>query len=348
MSKDTHSEFDLKALAEQGWLGLAIPEKYGGTGGGFTDLAILLEETGRAMLDLALWIFRIVTYGGQAILRDGTEEQRRRFLPGVAKGECIFCFGLTEPDAGSDAASITTFARVEDDHFVVNGRKMFTSGMAVSDYCMLVVRTDRSAEKHRGISVLAVDCKSPGITMSPIDVLCHWPIATYDVVYEDVRVPKENLVGPLHGGWAGVLACLEVERLCLSAARMGAAQDALDQAIAYATARHQFGRPIGKFQAVSHKIADMDMMVEVSRVMTYRYAWLLGEGRATRRDTAHLKLYSSEAYRAVADMALQVFGGMGLTMECDVQRHFRDARLGTIGAGTSEIQRNIIARELGL
>ena len=329
-------------------VGADHPRGIRGHGGDVIDLAILLEETGHAMLDLALWIFRSITYGGQAILQHGTEEQKRRFLPNVAEGKNIFCFGLTEPNAGSDAASITTHAELEGDHFVVNGRKMFTSGMGVSDYCLLVVRTDRKAERHRGISVLAVECDSPGIAKSPIDVLCCWPIATYDVVYENVRVPKENLVGPLHGGWAGVLAYLEFERLCLSAARIGASQDALDEAVVYAKERQQFGRPIGKFQAVSHMIAEMDMMVEIGRMMTYRYAWLLSQGCASRRDTAHLKLSTGETYKKVADMALQVFGGIGLAMEYDAQRHYRDSRLATIGGGTSEIQRNIIAKELGL
>ena len=337
-----------QTLAEQGWLGTSIPEAAGGSGGDFIDLAILLEELGRGCLDLALWVFRSVTYGGHAILRYGTPAQQQRFVPAAARGEISVAFALTEPESGSDAAALKTSATRDGDAFVVRGQKMFTSGMDVSDVVLLAARTDPQAPKHGGISCLLVDCKCPGIEVQRLETLGHRAIATTAVFLDNVRVPKDRLLGPLHGGWPVVTTTLELERLCLSAARTGAASVAFDDALAYAKTRQQFGRPIGKFQAVAHQIADMQVMLDVSRTLVYRFAWLMGTGRMDRRDAAVLKLYTAEAYKFIADRGMQILGGYGYTMDSDMQRHFRDSRLATIGGGTSEIQRNIIAHSLGL
>ncbi len=337
-----------RALAKQGWLGVSIPEAAGGSGGDFVDLAILLEEVGRGCLDLALWVFRVVTYGGHAILRYGTPGQMARFVPAAARGDLSVAFALTEPDSGSDAASLKTAATRDGDAFVLRGQKMFTSGMDVSDVVLLAARTDPAAAKHGGISCFLVDCKTPGIEVQRLETLGHRAIATTVVFLEDVRVPADRLLGPLHGGWPVVTSTLELERLCLSAARTGAAGAAFDDALAYAKGRQQFGRPIGKFQAVAHKLADMQVMLDVSRTLVYRFAWFLGAGRVERRDAAVLKLYTAEAYKAIADHGMQILGGYGYIMDSDMQRHFRDSRLATIGGGTSEIQKNIIAQALGL
>ena len=337
-----------RALAKEGWLGVSIPEVAGGSGGDFIDLAILLEELGRGCLDLALWAFRVIIYGGHAILRFGTPAQQARFVPAAARGELSAAFALTEPESGSDAAALMTAATRHGDSFVLQGQKMFTSGMDVSDVVLLPARTDRAASKHRGISCFLVDCKSPGITVQRLETLGHRAIATTTVFLDDVRVPADRLLGPLNAGWQVVTSILELERLCLSAARTGAAGAAFDDALAYANTRQQFGRPIGKFQAVSHKLADMQVMLDVSRLLVYRFAWLLGSGTVDRRDAAVLKLYTAEAYKAIADHGMQILGGYGYIMDSDMQRHFRDSRLATIGGGTSEIQRNIIAQSLGL
>jgi alkylation response protein AidB-like acyl-CoA dehydrogenase len=193
-----------------------------------------------------------------------------------------------------------------------------------------------------------VDARSPGITVQRLDTLGHRAIATTAVFLDDVRVPPDRLLGPLHDGWRVVTGTLELERLCLSAARTGAAGAAFDLALAHAKTRQQFGRPVGAFQAVSHKLADMQVMLDVSRMLVYRFASRLGDGAAERRDAAVLKLYTGEAYKAIADHGMQILGGYGYTMDSDMQRHFRDSRLATIGGGTSEIQRNIIAQTLGL
>ncbi|MBT5945547.1 MAG: acyl-CoA/acyl-ACP dehydrogenase [Rhodospirillaceae bacterium] len=336
-------------LAEQGWLGLIIPEEYGGAGGSAIDLAILLEEIGRQSEELAMWVFRTITYGGYAIMAHGSEEQKQRFLPKIAKGELTYCFGLTEPESGSDAAALTTRAEATGNGtFLINGQKVFTSGMDVSDYCLLVTRTAKLERKQQGITMFQVDTSLPGIEVHKIDTLGHRAIGTTQVFYNDVEVPADMVIGEVDDGWTSVDACLWYERLCLSAARTGTAQAAFELALDYAKNREQFGRPIGKFQAISHKLADMKMMLEISRLLFYRFAWEMDAGEPTRHDAAILKLHTSEAYKAVSDMGLQIFGGYGYCMEYPMQRFFRDARLATIGAGSSEIQRNIIARSLGL
>ena len=338
-----------ETVGEQGWFGLIVPTQYGGAGGSAIDVAILLEEVGRQCEELAMWMFRTMTYGGYAVMAHGTEAQKQRFLPQVAKGEISVCFGLTEPESGSDAASLTTRAEMTGNgSFVINGQKVFTSGMDISDYCLLVARTSRRERKQEGITMFLVDTRLPGIEVRKIETLGHRAIGTTQVFYNDVEVPADMVIGEVDNGWAAVDACLWYERLCLSAARTGAAQAAFELALDYAKTRNQFGRPIGKFQAISHKLADMKMMLEISRMLFYRFAWAMDAGKATRHDAAILKLYTSESYKAVADMGLQIFGGYGYCMEYPMQRFYRDARLAVIGAGSSEIQRNIIARSLGL
>jgi acyl-CoA dehydrogenase len=337
-----------EALAKHGWFGIIVPPEYGGTGGSAIDLAIMLEEIGRHFEELGMWVFRTLTYGGYAVAAHGTAEQKAALLPRVARGELSFCFGLTEPQAGSDAASITTRAVRSGEHFVVNGQKVFTSGMDLSDYCLLVARTSTGERKQQGITAFLVDTKLPGIDVRKIETLGQRAIKTTQVFYSDVKVPASMVLGEVDQGWQAVDAYLWYERLCLAAARTGAAMAAFDYALDYAKSREQFGRPIGKFQAISHKLADMKVMLDVSRVLVYRFAWLMQEGKATRHDAAVLKLYTGEAYKNVSDMGLQILGGYGYCMEYPMQRFFRDSRLAVIGAGTSEIQRNIIARGLGL
>lgn len=336
------------ALAKQGWFGLAIPPEYGGTGGSAIDLAILLEETGRHFEELAMWLFRTLTYGGYAVLQHGSPAQKQEMLPKVARGELSFCFGLTEPNAGSDAAALSTRAKLVDGGYVIDGQKVFTSGMDISDYCLLVTRTSTGQKKQQGITNFLVDTKLPGIEIRKIATLGQRAIGTTQVFYGGVKVPASAVLGEVDRGWEAVDTYLWYERLCLSAARTGAATAAFEYALDYAKNRKQFGRPISDFQAISHKLADMKMMLDVSRTLVYRFAWLMSEGKATRTDAAVLKLYTGETYKSVSDLGLQILGGYGYCMEYPMQRFFRDSRLAVIGAGTSEIQRNIIARGLGL
>ena len=337
-----------QALAGHGWFGLIIPPEFGGTGGSAIDLAILLEETGRHFEELAMWLFRTLTYGGYAIIRDGTPEQKKGLLPRIARGEISFCFGLTEPASGSDAAALMTRAKGTNEGYTIDGQKVFTSGMDISDYCLLVARTSTGAKKQQGITTFLVDTKLPGIEIRKIPTLGQRAIGTTQVFYSGVKVPHSALLGEVDKGWEAVDSYLWYERLCLSAARTGAACTAFDYALDYAKNRKQFGKKIGEFQAISHKLADMKVMLDASRTLVYRFAWLMSQGKATRSDAAVLKLYTGETYKAVSDLGLQILGGYGYCMEYPMQRFFRDSRLAVIGGGTSEIQRNIIARGLGL
>ena len=336
------------ALARHGWLGVGIPPAYDGAGGGAIDVAILLEETGRVHLDLALWLFRNLSHGGAAIGRHGTEDQRRRYLPAIARGELSLAFALTEPEAGSDAAAVVTRAERSGDDYRITGQKWFTSGFTVADRCLVVARTSRGADKREGLTNFLVDTRSTGLSVTPIPTLGTWSLGTFAVHFEAVLVPASDVLGTVGGGWAELREYLEMERLCLSAARVGAAAAALDEAVAYARERRQFGRPIGSFQAVSHKLADMATAIDAARVLVYRLAWLIDQDRPRTSEAAMLKLFVGETYQRVAEMGVQILGGYGYTMEAPMARHYRDAKLGTIGAGTSEIQRNIIARGLGL
>jgi acyl-CoA dehydrogenase len=336
------------ALARNGWLGLIAPEEYGGAGGSPTDLALLLEETGNHFEELGLWLFRNFTYGCYAVLKHGTEEQKQRIVPGVVKGELSFAFALTEPDSGSDAAALRTRATADGDHFLINGRKQFTSGMDIADYVLVALRTSDLGKKQLGISTFLVDTKLPGIEVRKIPTLGQHAIGTTEVTFTNVRAPRTAVLGALDQGWAICEDTLRYERLCLSAARIGAARRAFEFALDYAKTRHQFGKPIGSFQVTQHKFADMKVMLDTSQTMIRRYAWLMENDQAQRADTAVIKYYIAECYKTISDMCLQILGGYGYCMEYPMQRFFRDSRLATIGGGTSEIQKNIIAGTLGL
>ena len=336
------------AMAENGWLGLIAPESFGGSGGSPTDLALVLEETGHHFEELGLWLFRSFTYGCYAILQHGTDEQKQRIVPGAANGKLSFAFALSEPDSGSDAASLRTRAVIDGDYFIVNGRKQWTSGMDIADYALVALRTNDLGKKQLGISTLMVDTKLPGIEVRKIATLGQHAIGTTEVTFTDVRVPRTALLGQLDHGWAVCEDTLRYERLCLSAVRIGAARRAFEYALDYAKTRHQFGKPIGSFQVTQHKFADMKVMLDTSFTMVRRYAWLMENGKAERADTAVIKYYIAESYKTISDMCLQILGGYGYSMEYPMQRFFRDSRLATIGGGTSEIQKNIIASTLGL
>ena len=336
------------AMAQNGWLGLIAPESFGGSGGSPTDLALVLEETGHHFEELGLWLFRSFTYGCYAILQHGTDEQKQRIVAGAANGKLSFAFALSEPDSGSDAASLRTRAVIDGDYFIVNGRKQWTSGMDIADYALVALRTNDLGKKQLGISTLMIDTKLPGIEVRKIATLGQHAIGTTEVTFTDVRVPRTALLGQLDHGWAVCEDTLRYERLCLSAVRIGAARQAFEYALDYAKTRHQFGKPIGSFQVTQHKFADMKVMLDTSFTMVRRYAWLMENGKAERADTAVIKYYIAESYKTISDMCLQILGGYGYSMEYPMQRFFRDSRLATIGGGTSEIQKNIIASTLGL
>lgn len=336
------------ALAEDGWIGVSAPEEYGGMGGDAVDLALVLETAGTRYLDLATMIFRNVCYGVDAMLASGTEAQKKAFIPSVIRGEKFFAFSLTEPDAGSDAAAIIARADREGGVFRLTGTKNFTSGMPTATHILVAARTDNSGAKHEGITNFIIPADAEGVTWSKLDLLGHRAMGTCVAHYDAVEASEADALGAVGDGWKGLMAYLTTERLCLSAARAGAAAAALALALEHAKERRQFGRPIGKFQAVSHMLAEMHVLVDTARLQVYRFAWLVSQGKAGRIEAATLKLYAGEAYKKAADLGVQVMGGYGYSGEHAMERHYRDARLATIGAGTSEVQRNIIAKALGL
>jgi acyl-CoA dehydrogenase len=337
-----------RTLAQHGWVGASVPEAYGGMGGNAIDLALVLETVGMHYLDLATIIFRNVCYGCNAILSSGSEAQKRTIIPATVKGEAHFAFGLTEPDAGSDAAALITRADRDGDVFRISGTKNFTSGMPIATHILVATRTDNAGRKHEGITNFILPATRDGIQWKKLPLLGHRAMGTCEVHYDDVEAHEDEVLGAVGDGWRGLMAYITTERLCLSAARTGAAAAALQLALDYAKQRKQFGRPIGTFQAVSHMISEMHTLVDTARLQVYRFAWLVAQGKASRLEAATLKLYAGEAYKRVADLGVQVMGGYGYSGEFAMERHFRDARLATIGAGTSEVQRNIIARALGL
>jgi len=335
------------ALAKDGWLGLLAPKEYGGAGGGAVDVALVLEEISKRWMALGL-IYHTATIFPLGIQLFGDDRQKDVYLRGVASGKLRFAFSLTEPESGSDAFALTTTAKIAGDEFIINGAKIFTSGADVADRIALAVRTNPNNKRRDGVSLILLDAKSPGVTIRTIDKLGLHGISLCHIYLDDVHVPRNDLLGPLDRGWEVALRTLEWERLSIGARCTGGCQAVLDDAVAYASQRMQFGRLIGKFQAVQHMIADMEIATQSARALTYQLARKMDAGIATAHDAAIVKVYASEAYVRVARLGTQVFGGYGYTMEFPLQRHYRDSKIFEIGGGTSQIQRNIIAKGLGL
>jgi acyl-CoA dehydrogenase len=337
-----------KKMADLGWFGTCVPEEYGGSARGIMDITILLEEQGRA--GIGCDFIPTAIFAVDAIRLHGTEEQKRSFLPRIAAGELIFAISFTEPNAGSDFASLTTTADVEGDHFLINGHKMWTSILNVANYVMVAARTDKTVKKHKGISLFVVDTKTPGITMKEIEKLGGHVMPAFEVFYENCRVPKDALLGQLNQGWYQLISTVNTERIGISAYNVGAARAVLDYAIRYVSEREQFGQPIGKFQAIQHKLANLALEIEAARLLTYHAAWLEEQGPSmdSHLKASMAKLKSSEVYKQATIDGMQVMGGYGYAMEYPMQRWYREAVLQTVDIGPSEIQLSTIAFMLGL
>lgn len=335
-------------MAELGWFGFPLPEEYGGGGGGPLEMVILGEEMGRAAYDIAA-CYGLTIFCALNLLRHGSEEQKRFYLPKIASGEVRFSVSMTEPGAGSDAAALSTYATTEGDYFVINGQKTFCSGAGLPRTLIhLYARTDRTLPKHRGISLLLLDPQTPGVRLRRLPTLGRHIIGTYEVFLEDVRVPRENLVGELNQGWTILLSGLELERLFTSSAYVGATQRVIEETVAYARQREQFGRPIGTFQAIAHALADLQTKVDAAQLLTYRAGWLVTQGIPCIKEVAMAKVMGSETYVEASRWGVQIMGGYGYVLETNMPFYYVDAVITTVTAGTSQIQRNIIARQMGL
>ncbi|HKG00851.1 MAG TPA: acyl-CoA dehydrogenase family protein [Xanthobacteraceae bacterium] len=336
------------AWVDAGLLRLPFPEAYGGLGGSVIDMAIVAEEISRKSADLYM-AFSGSTFCGLNILRKASEEQKRHWLPRLLAGDVRMAISISEPDAGSDVAAMRTSARRDGDHWIINGQKLWSSGAGADNAVINVyVKTDPKAPARAGLSLFLVDNTTPGVKLTKLDMLGRRCTGTYEIFFEDARVPADRLIGGENKGWDCLLSGLQVERVCSAAGNCGAAQAAVDLALAYAKERKQFGRPIGSFQAIAHMLADMQTEVEAARALMWRAAWMVASGQDALREISMAKLLSSETYAKVANLGMQILGAYGYTMEFDMQRHFRDSRASTIAAGTSQIQRNLIANLMGL
>lgn len=333
-------------LAEQGWLGLAIPEEYGGMGGSCTDLAVFLEEFAAHFEAGANIYYTTIVIATDALTHFGSEQQKRELLPKLARGEIRFAFSLSEPNSGSDAASLRTRAVMDGNEWVINGQKMFCSCAQEADYILLMARTDIDAPKHDGITMFLLDPKAEGVEIKKLRKLGLKPMDLNEIFLTDVRIPAGNIIGQVNKGWRNVLKTLDYERCCLSAVNVGAAQSCLDKALAYTKERQQFGQRIADFQLTRVKLADMEVEIDASRLLLYRSANLVDRGIPNNKQSAVANLASSETYVRAALNGMRLMGGWGYLMEYDMQRHFRDSKLAEIGGGTSEILRVVISREM--
>lgn len=333
-------------MAALGWLGIPVPEAYGGSGGGCMDLAVFLEELAYHFEAAANIYYTSIVIAADAISHFGSEPQKRELLPRLARGDIRFAFSLSEPNSGSDAASLRTRAVRDGDAWVINGQKMFCSCAQIADYVLLMARTNPDAPKHDGITMFLLDPTATGVERRRLKKLGLKPMDLNEIFLTDVRVPKDHVIGEVDKGWRNVLKTLDYERCCLSAVNVGAAQACLDLALRYSKERHQFGQPISSFQFTRGKLADMQMEIDGARLLLHRSAWLVDQGVENPKESAIANLASSETYVRAALNGMRIMAGWGYLMEFDMQRHYRDSKLAEIGGGTSEILRIIISREM--
>ncbi|MGH2826787.1 MAG: acyl-CoA dehydrogenase family protein [Actinomycetota bacterium] len=340
----------VKQMAELGLFGLPFPEEYGGMGGDFLTLCLAIEELARVDSSLAITLEAAVGLGAMPIWHFGTAEQRQRWLPQLARGEKLAGFGLTEPGGGSDAGATRTSARLVGGEWVINGSKAFitNSGTPITEFVTVTALTDNRGGRKE-ISAIIVPNGTEGFAVGKGYRKMGWHHSdTRELSFNDVHVPEENLLGNRGEGFKNFLKILDDGRIAIAALAVGLAQGCVDESIRYAKERTAFGRPIGDFQALQFKIADMAMKTELARTAYHRAAWLKELGRPYKKEAAMAKLYASEIAVDVARDAVQVHGGYGYIEEFPVCRHFRDSKILEIGEGTSEVMRILIARELGL
>jgi alkylation response protein AidB-like acyl-CoA dehydrogenase len=334
--------------ADAGLLGLPFPEEYGGQGGSVMDFILVAETMGYWGYDM-IGVYGTPLFMGLNVLHKGDEAMRQRWLPPLIKGDQRFSVAMTEPDSGSDVGAMRTTARADGDRLLVNGEKIFASGAGVDDTVIcLYARTAPDAPYQNGITCLLVPNTTPGLEIRPLRTLGRHLYPTTQLILTDVEVPATHVVGQIDGGWQVLLSGLRLERLATSAAYVGNAQAVVDYAVSYAKQRRQFGRPIGDFQAIAHMLADMHTAVAAGRYLMLHATWSYQNGEDALLNISMAKLFGSEMFADVANKGMQVLGGYGYTMEYPMQRHFRAARGATITAGTSQMQRQLIARKLGL
>src|SRR5690625_2183296 len=337
-----------REMGKLGILGITFPEKYGGSGGDTISYALAVEEIGKACGSTGLSYAAAVSLGASPIYMFGTEDQKQQYLVPLAKGEALGSFGLTEPNAGSDAGGTKTTATVDGDSYVINGEKCFITNASFAKVIIITAVTGKNKKGRSIVSAFIVPTDAEGVTIrSNYDKMGVRGSDTAEIHLDNVRIPKENIIGDPNKGFSQFLSTLDGGRISIGALSVGIAQSALDKALQYAKERKQFGKTISSFQGVQFKLADMAMNTELARTMVLKAAWLKDAGKPFSKEAAYAKLFASETAVRNAEEAVQIHGGYGYMREYEVERLMRDAKLLVIGEGTSEIQRMVIARQLG-
>ncbi|TRZ93846.1 MAG: acyl-CoA dehydrogenase [Dehalococcoidia bacterium] len=333
-----------RKMADLGWLGLIFPEKYGGLGGSFLDLAVLQEEMGRACLPGPF--FSAVILGGLFVLNAGSEEQKTSLLTKVANGELILTLALTEPSAGYDAASVEVEAISDNGDYVISGTKLFVPDAHIANYIICIARTKKGTAPEEGITAFLVDGKSPGISCTVLKTIAGDKLC--EVVFDKVRVPKKNIVCKLDQAWSAVEKTLQQATVAKCAEMVGGAQQTVQMSADYLKERIVFGLPLGSFQVMHYYIGNMVVDVDSSRFLTYEAAWRLSEGLPCAINIAMAKAWTSNAYRRVTALGEQIFGGVGFIEDHDMPLYFRRAKAAEVTLGDASFQRELVARQLGL
>ena len=341
-----HEAYD--ALAAAGYLGLIYPEALGGAGGSHTDLAVLLETLGYYYTGIAQAVTTTMIYAGMHVVKFGSPALRQTMVPKIAAGRTKLALAMSEPGTGSDIAGIRTTALRDGDEYVIDGNKVWITCAHVADYLVVIAKTDPKAPRHRGMSPILVDARAPGVTIRPLQMLGRRTTHANEVFLDKVRVPAGNLLGEEGQAWKNIMSCLGLERLALAAISAGHCFKITEYARDYAKERIQFDRPISDFQVIQHRLVNMHIMAETARQSVYRVAALLDDGQSAIEETSIAKIVCSENNFRCADEGLQIMGGAGYSMEYDMQMFFRDSRVGPIGGGSNEIQRNVLAKRMGL
>jgi alkylation response protein AidB-like acyl-CoA dehydrogenase len=336
----------IKKLGKLGYMGAIFPEEYGGAGLGYVEYAIIIEELSRVDGSVGIIVAAHTSLCSNHIYKAGSEEQKQKYLTRLTSGDAIGCWSLTEPEAGSDAAGTRSTAVRDGDRWVLNGAKTFTTNAHYADICVGMAMTDRSAHRH-GISAFVVEKDTPGFRAGKKEnKLGLRASATGEVIFTNCRLPQDQMLGKPGEGFVDSLRILDGGRVSIAALSIGIAQGAYDAALKYSKLRKQFGRPISEFQAIQHKLVDMSVKLDASRLLTYRAAKMIDQGKRVTRESASAKLFASESAVEICNEAVQIHGGYGFIKDYPVEKFYRDVKLCTIGEGTSEIQRLVIARQL--
>jgi alkylation response protein AidB-like acyl-CoA dehydrogenase len=336
----------LAQLGDLGFMGILIPQEYGGSGLGYTEYITIVEELSRVDGSVGISVAAHNSLCTGHIFTFGTEEQRKRYVVPLARGEKIGAWSLTEPEAGSDAGGTQTTARLDGNHWVLNGQKTFTTHGTYGDVCVAMAMTDKPSG-HHGISAFIVEKGTPGFSAGKKENKLGLRASdTSTVIFDDCRIPKENILGQPGHGFVDALTILDGGRISIAALALGMAQGAYESALSYSQQRKQFGKTISAFQGIQFKLADMATEIDCARLLTQRAAWMKDQGMKTTLESSMAKLHASEVAVRVANECVQIHGGYGYIKDYPAEKFYRDVKLCTIGEGTSEIQRLVIAREL--